>query len=86
MIDPDTRLRYKAAKVAARIQGRDLLEKLDQAALIWTPERTRQCMEQRALDIESLPIQYLLPEGVTVETATLTDLRRGIAAWLRRSG
>lgn len=84
MIDPDIRLRYEAAKVAARIGGRDLLEKLDRDGLIWTRQRTREVLEQRATDIESLPIHYLLPEGVTVEAATLTDLRRGIAAWLRR--
>lgn len=84
MIDRETRLKYESIKVAARINGRDLLEALNQAALIWTPERTRQALEFRATSIETLPISHLLPQGVTVETATLNDLRRGIAAWLRR--
>jgi hypothetical protein len=85
MIDSDIRLRYEAAKVAARIQGRDLLESLDRATLIWTPERQKQFAERRAQILETLTISHFLPQGVTVETATLNDLRKGIATWLRRS-
>lgn len=84
MIDPETRLKYEAIKVAARISGRDLLEALDRGALIWTPDRVRQVLDTRAAAIETLPITQFLPQGVTVETATLNDLRRGIASWLRR--
>lgn len=84
MIDREIRLKYESVKVGARIHGRDLLEALDRAALIWTPERTQQALEFRAISLETLPISHFLPQGVTVETATLNDLRRGIAAWLRR--
>lgn len=84
MIDPELRLHYEAVKVRARINGRDLLESLDRAGLIWTPERRQWILEHRASDLETLPISHFLPQGVTVETATLNDLRRGIAAWLRR--
>jgi hypothetical protein len=84
MISPETRLKYETIKVAARIHGRDLLESLDKGALIWTPKRAAELLDRRATDIETLPISHLLPQGVTVETATLNDLRRGIAAWLRR--
>jgi hypothetical protein len=85
MIDPKTRLQYETIKVAARINGRDLLESLDKAAMIWTPQRRTELLDRRAADIETLPINRLLPHGVTVETATLNDLRKGIAEWLRRS-
>lgn len=85
MVDPQTRLRYEGVKVNARIAGRDLLEALDRESLIWTPRRVQELLERRAADIETLPIHRLLPQGVTVETATLNDLRRGIAEWLRRS-
>jgi hypothetical protein len=85
VIDPDTRLKYETIKVAARINGRDLLESLDKGALVWTPRRTKELLDRRATDIETLPIHRFLPHGVTVETATLNDLRKGIAEWLRRS-
>lgn len=84
MIDREIRLKYESVKVGARIHGRDLLESLDRAALIWTTQRSKEMLERRAMDLETLPISHFLPQGVTVETATLNDLRRGIAAWLRR--
>ena len=85
VITESIRAQYDAAILRAQQRGSDRLEELDRAGLIFTRDRLLDLLHHRGNEIEGHPLHRFLPPGVTVETATLKDVQRGIAEWLRNS-